>query len=112
MNLVHNPIARKSSTILLPPDSFLFLQDKSFYERCGKHYSEKQMQRLTRNFEQFGHGGYKQLKSGDLGGCNGVPENAWEEHRWTTWSIEDMKNILNEAGFSWKDGEEVEYISV
>lgn len=112
MNLVHNPIARKSSTILLPLDSFLFLQDESFYERCGKHYSEKQMQRLTRNFEQFGHGGYKQLKSGDLGGCNGVPENAWEEHRWTTWSIEDMKNILNEAGFSWKDGEEVEYISV
>ena len=78
MNLVHNPIARKSSTILLPLDSFLFLQDKSFYERCGKHYSEKQMQRLTRNFEQFGHGGYIQLKSGDLGGCNGVPENAWE----------------------------------
>lgn len=50
--------------------------------------------------------------SGDLGGCNGVPENAWEEHRWTTWSIEDMKNILNEAGLSWKNGEEVEYISV
>ena len=44
---------------------------------------------LQGTFEQFGHGGYKQLKSGDLGGCNGVPENAWEEHRWTTWSIED-----------------------
>ena len=35
MNLVHNPIVRKSPTILVPLDSFLFLQDKSFYERCG-----------------------------------------------------------------------------
>lgn len=30
MNLIHNPIVRKSSTILVPLDSFLFLQDKSF----------------------------------------------------------------------------------
>ena len=112
MNLVHNPIVRKSPTILVPLDSFLFLQDKSYTGRASRHHSEKQMQRLTRNFEQFSYGGYKQLMSGDLGGCNGVPENAWEEHRWTTWSIEDMKNILNEAGLSWKNGEEVEYISV
>lgn len=112
MNLVHDPIVKKSSTILVPLDSFLCLQDKSFYERCGKHHNEEQMKRLTRNFEQFAHEGYKQLANGDLGGCKGDPENAWEEYRWTTWSVEDMKNILNEAGLLWKDGEEKEYISV
>ncbi len=64
------------------------------------------------NFVRFGQEENEQRDRGDLGGCKGDPENAWEEHRWTTWSVEDMKNILNEAGLLWKDGEEKEYISV
>ena len=101
---------RKSPTILVPLESFLFLQDKVSVERLGKHHSEKKIERLTNNFEEFSYEGYKQLMNGDLGGCNGKPEKAWEERRWTSWSTEDMKRILNEAGLPWKDGEEQEYI--
>lgn len=103
---------RKANTILLPLESFLYLQDKSYFERCGKHHTEKQIERLIRNFENFAHIGYKQLKDGDLGGCNGKPENGWEERRWTSWSCEDMKQILTEVGLPYKDGEETEYIAV
>lgn len=112
MSLIHKPVLRKSATVLVPLDSFLFLQDRSYLERCGKHHSEKHMERLKRNFEQFSYNGYKQIMNGDLGGCKGNPENAWEEHRWTSWSVEDIKRILDEAGLPWELGEEAEYIEL
>lgn len=102
----------RSVTILVPLESWMFLQCKGYQERCGKPHSEKGIERLRRNFQEYSYQGYKQLMNGDLGGCNGNPENAWEEHRWTSWSVDDMKRILDEAGLPWKDGEEAEYISV
>lgn len=101
---------RKSSTILVQLESYLFLQDKQNFERSGRHDSKEIAMRRTRNFEVFSYEGYKQIMDGDLGGCNGNPENAWEERRWTSWSVEDLKRILNEAGLPWKAGEEQEYI--
>lgn len=112
MSLVHNPVLRKSPTVLVPLESFLFLQDKQCFERSGKHSSEKNIERHKRNFEEFSYDGYKQIMNGDLGGCKGSPENAWEERRWTSWSVEDVKRILDEASLPWKDGEEVEYIAL
>lgn len=100
----------KSSTILVPLESFLYLQDKQRFERSGKHCSEQNIERLKYNFETFSYNGYKQIMNGDLGGCKGEPENAWEERRWTSWSVEDIKKILDEASLPWKEGEEQEYI--
>lgn len=112
MSLIHNPVLRKSQTVLVPLESFLYLQDKQRFERSGKHSTEKSIEKLKRNFEQFSYDGYKQIMNGDLGGCKGKPENAWEEHRWTSWSVENVKSMLDEAGLSWKDGEETEYIEL
>ncbi len=103
---------RKANTILLPLESYLYLQDKEYFERCGRHKSDKMIAKLTQNFNQFQHNGYKRLMDGDLGGCVGKPENSYEEGRWTSWSCEDMKRILDEAGLPYKDGEETEYIAV
>lgn len=102
----------KSPTILVPFESWMFLQEKGYQERCGKQYSEILVGKMTRSFQEHSYQGYKQLMNGDLGGGNGNPENAWEEHRWTSWSVNDMKKILEEAGLPWKDGEEAEYITV
>ena len=103
---------RKASTILLPWESYLFLQQKMRSERCGDRKTEKQVERLKINFDRLARNGYKQLMDGDLGGCHGPIENAFEQGRWTSWSCEDMKRILDEAGLPYKDGEETEYISV
>ena len=54
----------------------------------------------------------KQICDYDFGGAVGEPEKSWEEHRWTRWSCDDMKKMLEEAGLSWKDGEDIEHISV
>ena len=103
---------KKANTILLPLESYLYLQDKSHLERCGKHGSEKRIERLKKNFKEFSYNGYKQLMDGDLGGCVGNWENGYEEGRWTSWSCEDMKRILDEANLPYKDGKETEYIMV
>ena len=104
--------ARKTDTILLPLESYLYLQDKSYFERCGKYGSEKRIERLKKNFKEFSYNGYKQLCDGDLGGCIGNYENAFEERRWTSWSCEDMKRFLNEANLPYKEGKETEVIEV
>lgn len=105
--------AEKSHTILVPWDSWLYLENKSYLERCGKYHTERQVERLKRNFAFFAfHDGMKQICDYDFGGAVGEPEKSWEEHRWTRWSCDDMKKILEEAGLSWKDGEDIEHISV
>ncbi len=110
--LMNEPVMRKSPALFVPFESYLYLQDKCCLERSGKHLSKKARQRLTRNFEQFAFDGKKKLKNGDLGGCNGDPENAWEEGRWTSWSVDDIAKILDEAGLPWSKSDDVEYIVV
>lgn len=104
---------RKTNTILLPLESYLYLQNKSHLERCGKNHTEKQIERLKRNFDDFSYGtGYKKLYDGDLGGCSGHWKNGYKERRWTSWSCEDMKRILDNAGLPYKDGKQAEVIEV
>lgn len=103
---------RKSNSILVPWKSFLFLQQKCRHERCGDCHSERQIERLRRSFDDLAFKGYKRLLDGDLGGCKGDWKNGYEEGRWTSWSCNDMKKILDEAGLPYKDGEETEYIAV
>lgn len=110
--LLAKSVACKSNSILVPLESWMFLQKKGYRERIGKELSEKAIQLRERSFERNAHNGKRQLINGDLGGCRGPVENAWEEGRWTSWSIEDMKKMLDEAGLPWEDGEEVEYIAV
>lgn len=111
--LMRRPIEEKANSILVPWESWWFLEEKSFYERFGKPHSEYSKEKLRRNFNQFADSdGFKQLKDYDLGGAVGEPKNSWKEHRWTSWSCNDMKEMLDEVGLPWKDGGSVNYISV
>ncbi|MFR8549533.1 MAG: hypothetical protein ACLVDG_00610 [Coprococcus sp.] len=111
--LMRKPIEMAANTILVPWESWWFLEEKSFQERCGKSHSEYSKKKLRSNFNQFvDSDGFKRLKDHDFGGAVGKPENSWEEHRWTSWSCKDMKKMLDEAGLPWKDGGSVNYISV
>ena len=110
--LMTKPVIRKSPTILLPYESWIFLQEKSYLERIGKPYSERQKNRMKALFQIHSYNGKKELKDGDLGGCKGKPEHAWEEGRWTSWSCNDMKRTLSSAGLPYEDGNEVEYIAL
>lgn len=104
---------RTVNTILLPWESWLYLENKSFQERCGKCHTKLHVEKMKRNFDFFAiYDGMKQIGDYDFGGATGNYEKSWEEHRWTRWSCEDMKRYLDEAGLPWKEGEQVERISV
>ena len=101
--LLDKPVKRTSMTIWVPRESWMFLQARMQQERMGLELSVN---------ADFSHEGKKQLKDGDLGGCIGSPENAWEEGRWTSWSCEDMKKILDAAKLPWEPGETIEYFEI
>lgn len=101
------------NSILVPWESWWHLESVSYFQRCGKDHTEKQKERAERNFECFAiHDGMKQICDYDFGGATGEPERSYEEGRWTSWNCEDMKKILDEAGFPWKQGDPSERISI
>lgn len=107
-------VARMTNTMLVTWDSWVYLQNKMHEERSvtGKPLSEKSIARLRRGFEVSSRNGWRQICDYDFGGCNGSPVNAWEERRWTSWSVEDMARILDDAGLPHKESDPIEVIDV
>lgn len=100
--MINRTVKRK--TIGLSKEAFMYLQDRCRYERCGDHLSEKFKERLEKSFDQFAYKGYKEYYDGDLGGAvNG---------RWTSWSCDQVKKMLDESGLDYIEGEEKESIEI
>lgn len=92
----------KLNTIKVNKESYMYLQKRHYTERIGKDLNEKALRRYERSFDNFQYNGYKELYDGDLGGAiNG---------KWTSWSCNDMKSILDEQGLSYIVGEVKECI--
>ena len=94
-------IVRKKRTIEVPYESLLYLHEVMHKERCEREYkplSDKYKERLRRSMPKDG---LYVLGDGDLGGCNGDPHDAWAQGRWTSWSIETMMAILEDAGLAY-----------
>ena len=88
-------------TIEVPYESLLFLQEECHRQRSenGKPLGEKFKRHLRYGLSSDGT---KRLHDGDLGGCIGDPQHAWEEHRWTSWNVHDMMYMLDKAGLPYK----------
>lgn len=106
---------RKRRQIKVTWEGWMCLQNEMHKQRSetGKPLSEKAIERMKNAFDDYKNpDGTKNVAEGQFGGCVGSPINAWEEGRWTSWSVEDMKRILEENGFEWEDAEDQEYISL
>lgn len=99
-------------TILVPFESWYYLKNKMRNERLGSDVpTDKKW--LERKFNHTAlYDGWGRLMDGDLGGAIGKPENSYEEGRWTSWSVEDMKRMLDEAGLPYKDTKDTEVIGI
>lgn len=102
----------RKNTIRVPLDSLLYLKEVCRNQRIGDSLSEKSIERTTREYNRHWNENGYELMDGSLGGAVGVPENSYEEGRWTSWSVEEMKRMLDEKGLSYVDGEPVDVISV
>lgn len=105
-----------AKTIAVPFESWFFLKEEQHRQRSetGKRLDKKRWRTLFDGdaIRSCPMKGCKLLSDGDFGGCNGSPVHAWEEHRWTSWTLDDMKVMLDRAGLPWKDGECIECIDV
>lgn len=102
----------KAKTIRVPLESWIYLKEQCRNQRCGDHLSERMIEHLKKEMQkEYNRNGHL-LMDKDLGGAIGDPTNSYEEGRWTSWSVEQMKKMLDEKGLPYEDGEEVEYINV
>ena len=78
-------------SIRLSWNSYLYLQKLCRAQRCPNRpeHSEAFIQRMRNNFKSFCPNGLRDLTDGDLGGAEG--------ERWTSWTVEQMAAILDEA---------------
>ena len=91
----------KKKAIRLTLESYLYLQNEGHKQRSGNDYSEATIEKLTKNYYRYKNG--ITIASGWLGGAIGNPENSYEEGRWTDWSVDDMKKMLDEKGLPYED---------
>lgn len=101
----------KRNAIRVPLESWIYLQDICKSQRCGDHLSEKTIERLTNEYNNHYKENWHLLLDGDLGGAIGNPINSYEEHRWTSWKVEEMKKMLDKANLPYKDNEPMETIN-
>ena len=102
----------KKRTLIVPLESLLYLDDQCHLQRGGHHTSEKGIERLKKVMQrEYNKNGYQILEYG-FGGAIGDPKNSYEEGRWTYWTIEQMKEMLDSQNLPYKDGEEIEVINV
>ena len=99
-------------TIAVPFESWFFLREEQHRQRSGGEIPlNKKRWKALFDSDAIHSGpmmGLKLLRNGDFGGCEGSPINAFEEHRWTSWTLDEMKEMLDKADLSWKEGQEIE----
>ena len=83
----------KKKAIRLTLESYLYLQNEGHRQRSGKDYSDVTIEKLTKNYYRYKNG--ITITSGWLGGA--------KNGRWTDWSVEDMKKMLDKKGLPYED---------
>ena len=99
-SIVHAPIFKKVNTIDLSLKAALYLRQVMHDERCKSGRSPLSENTVKRISNSFMGKKFKRYHDGDFGGCNGSPINAWEEGRWTNWSVHTMEEMLRAEGFA------------
>lgn len=102
----------KKRAIRIPLESKLYLLDQSALQRGGHHISERTIEREKRNMERSINQNGFEVFDGSFGGAIGDPKNSYEEGRWTNWSIDDMKKMLDEQNLPYTDIEPIDVIDV
>ena len=94
----------KVKTILVSKESYLYLQDRCKYERSGKYIPKSFKEKLKRNFDNLQYKGYIRIMDKDFGGA--------KNGKWTSWSIEEMAEMLDKKHLDYKLGEDMECLNI
>ena len=92
----------KTNTILVDKDTYFFLNDESRRQRGCSPLDEKQKDKMWKRMYKYKE--KKLIDNDTLGGGDGTYNGHW----WS-WSLETIKDMLNEAGLEYENGPEIEY---
>ena len=96
-------LTKKSETIYVGKDAYLYLNRISRAERGCKPLSEEQESKAWEKTSKR-RDGKKVLDRNSLGGKRG--------NTFTIWSVATLKKMLDRAGLPYEKGEDIEYIDV
>ena len=96
----------RSETIYVSKEAYKALKDMSRKQRGCKALTPEQYAKMFARMS--GTPSMKndliRLDDNSMGGGDGTYFG-----KWTHWSITDLKKMLSELGFEWKQGEEIEF---
>lgn len=97
-----------SESIYVSKEAYKTLREIQQVQRGCKPLSDEQYERIfNRMASATRKGDLIRLMDGSLGGGNGVYAG-----KWWSWTVSDMKKLLTENGFTWEQGENIEYFNV
>ncbi len=94
-----------SQTLLIGKAAWAFLKNEQRKQRGLDALASTVEDRLWKNLRKVD--GKKQIMDGSYGGGDGSYTG-----RWTEWSVDEMKAMLDAAGLEYEIGQPVQYISI
>ena len=95
----------RSETILVNRDAYFYLRDIQRTQRGLEPLTDQQKEKHWNRVEK--ENGMRKLYDHSMGGGDGTYDG-----KWTSWDVATLKQMLTDAGFTYQDGEPMEYISV
>ncbi len=92
------------NTILIGKDAHLYLARIQRKQRGCKPLTKEQEEEIWEKIPKYKNTQLRQVDSNCYGGGDGTYHGCW----WS-WSTEDLKRMLTEAGFPWNEAEPVRH---
>lgn len=104
--------AETIDVILIDRDAYMYLRRIQRAQRGGKELTKAQEDKIwdrlmKSHLRQKSPEGLVEVTKDDFGGGDGTPDGVW-----TSWSLEKVKKMLADGGFTWKEGKPKEVIYV
>ena len=98
----------KLETIYIPKEAYFKLRNRQRVERGCKIMSEESLERMWQRIHPSRKDGdYIRVDDDSLGGGDGTRYG-----KWVRWDIPTLKRMVEELGYTWKPGEEIEVINL
>lgn len=97
-----------TETIWISREAYMYLDRESRKQRGCKELSPEGEERLWRRLSRYNvKDGKIRVDDNSLCGGDGTYDGMW----WS-WKVSTLKKMLDEAGFTYKDGDKIRYINL
>lgn len=102
--------SKTSKTLWIGKKAYMYLDDESRRQRGCKVFSKEAKDNLWKHLstcESRFKNGRVQIDDKTFGGGDGTYYG-----KWWSWNVQTLKEMLDKAGFKYKEGKDIEFIEV